>query len=257
MISLCFCFPYRGIGGVSLLFLRVARYLESNKLAKCYLIDYPDGCIAQNKGDATIQLIAYSDLPGSVSVPNDAILVFQSMTPWSIYPGLKITPDSKILFWNCHPFNLIPLLPGLRRYMQHSLSFSKIILATLLRSYRTKMRKLVEMMLSKESLVFMDSTNLYTTERYLGVDINNPYFLPVPAVSAGYPVSRVQRNIQNDGLRIISIGRIVDFKYYSLLYALQELDRVQPLLGHRIIITIVGTGEYIDKLNCNASCCGI
>ncbi|MBC7037566.1 hypothetical protein G6O47_23990, partial [Salmonella enterica subsp. enterica serovar Enteritidis] len=40
---LYFCFPYHGVGGVSLLFLRVGEALARAGLADVTLVDYADG----------------------------------------------------------------------------------------------------------------------------------------------------------------------------------------------------------------------
>jgi hypothetical protein len=42
---------------------------------------------------------------------------------------------------------------------------------------------------------------------------------------------------------------VVDFKYYILKKALEELNRLQPELDLRIEVTIIGSGDYIKKLN--------
>ena len=43
---LYFIFPYRGIGGVPVLFLRVGEYLAKHELAMVHFVDYSDGAMA-------------------------------------------------------------------------------------------------------------------------------------------------------------------------------------------------------------------
>ena len=180
--NLYFCFPYRGVGGVSLLFLRIAEELYKTKAIRCNLIDYEDGFMAKNMDKNSANLVIYSD-SNEVVIPADSLIVFQSLTPWSIFPSLKINSGARIFFWNCHPFNLIPTLPGLRILMQRSKFFSRCILATLLRSYRTKVVKMIKILLKEKALVFMDTTNIDYTEKYLGIEIDSPSFLPIPTKS--------------------------------------------------------------------------
>ena len=249
MLKIYFCFPYRGVGGVSLLFLRIAEFLVQKGLAECHIVDYVDGFMAKNQTNPSVILEVYDDKSSYVLIPPDAIAIFQSMTPWSIYPGLLIDKSAHIFFWNCYPFNLIPLLPGFRRWMQHSYVFANLVLSILLRPYKNKMRRLVQLMLDKSSLVFMDSTNVRITEQYLKLSLPNMEYLPIPLeAKQGLILSREDRNFKDHNLRIIWVGRVVDFKFYTLQRCLIELNRLQPKLGVEVAITIVGSGDYERRL---------
>jgi hypothetical protein len=248
-LKIYFCFPYRGVGGVSLLFLRIAEYFQCNGLAQCYLVDYFDGFMARNlRSDSGVELSVYNDMGPVVVVPKCSVVVFQSMTPWSIFPGIKPDPHARILFWNCFPFNLIPFLPGLRRQMQDNELLARLILATLLRGYRNKIRKLIALLSSKRALVFMDSPNLLTTKLYLGVTIFDPVYVPIPiCLSKNDHFIEMNRDFSRQ-LRVVWVGRLVDFKFYTLQRALIELNRLQPLLKVSVLVNIVGSGPYRDQL---------
>ena len=133
--------------------------------------------------------------------------------------------------------------------MQNNAIFGRIILATALRSYRDKMLRLVRVMLSRHALVFMDQGNVTTTERYLGLAIPDPVYLPIPAQTPVRFKTTPVRNFQLEGLRVAWIGRVVDFKYHILKKALEELNRLQPRLNLRIEVTIVGSGDYVNILH--------
>jgi hypothetical protein len=254
-VKLYFCFPYYGVGGVSLLFLRLAEELAQKGLARCWLVDYADGFMARNRNPALTQLVEYSD-DAEVRIPADATAIFQSMTPWSIFPSLQLAPSTQVLFWNCHPFNLVPTLPGLRGPMQRSPAFGRMVLATILRSYRNRVRRLVGTLLSRHALVFMDQPNVENTEAYLGVTVADPVFLPIPAqepvqAPAAVP-AKSARDFRVQGLRLAWVGRLVDFKYQILKYALNELNRLQPETGLRFEIIVVGSGDFREKLQTEA-----
>jgi hypothetical protein len=246
--KLFFCFPFRGVGGVPLLFLRIAEELSARNEAETYLVDYADGFMAKNRKEGFSHFIEYRE-DIEVRIPNNVVAVFQSMTPWSIFPALKLSPQTRVLFWNCHPFNLVPTLPGLRRQMHNKETFGRIILATALRSYRNKMQRLVRLMLSSRALVFMDQGNVATTERYLGLAIPDPVYLPIPAPTPVRLKPALVRNFRAVGLRVAWIGRVVEFKYHILKKALEELNRLQPELDLCIEVTIVGSGDCIKKLH--------
>lgn len=249
MLKLYFCFPYRGVGGVSLLFLRVTEFLSQFRFAECHLVDYVDGFMAKNLRGQGVILETYQDEGVQVVIPAGAIGIFQSMTPWSMFPGIRPDPASRIFFWNCYPYNLIPLLPGLRRSMQHRPVLARLILATLLRSYRQKMLRLVNLMLDKNALVFMDNTNLKTTSKFLRVSIPRPCYLPIPVHASGDKrAMHMERDLKANGLKVVWVGRVVDFKFFVLKRSLIELNHLAPRLKMKITISLVGTGDYRQAL---------
>lgn len=241
--KLVFCFPYRGVGGVSLLFLRVAEELARRGLAECLLVDYADGFMASHRREGLTTLLEYRD-DRDVPLPPDGVAIFQSMTPWSIYPSLRMAPEMRLLFWNCYLFNLIPALPGLRGPMQAYPVLADALLATILRRYRSQMRTFTRLLLERHSLAFMDRGNVATTERYLGLRVPDPSYLPIAAVSQGERPQREPRDVTRRGLRIAWLGRIVDFKFHVLDRALRDLDRLQPRLGFPMSVTVIGEGDH-------------
>jgi hypothetical protein len=247
-MNIYFIFPYRGVGGVPLLFLRFAESLTINKLAKCFLVDYSDGFMARNIRSEDIELICYSD-DAAVSIPSGSVAIFQSMTPWSIFPALKIADDVQILFWNCYPFNLIPLFPGVRRRMQDSLYLSKVLFKTILRSYYKRCRDFTLYISDRNALVFMDLANLRTTSRFLNICFSRPVYVPVSiAGSDKLNISHSSGRDLTKLIRVAWVGRVVDFKYYSLLHALKALNKLVERIRVVFEITIVGSGDYESKL---------
>ena len=247
LMDIYFVFPYRGVGGVPLLFLRFAEYLTKNSLANCVLVDYFDGYMARNVSLKEIRIEHYSE-DTLVHIPNGSIAIFQSMTPWSIFPFLKISDDVRILFWNCHPFNLIPLLPGMRRQMQNSVKLSKLINKSLLRSYYNKCRKFTRYIFERDAVVFMDMVNVRTTRKFLDIELIDPLYVPVSvAGDLNLVALRESKNDLKKIVRIAWVGRIVDFKYYPLLHALETLNELVDKLQLSFQITIVGSGDYVSK----------
>jgi hypothetical protein len=246
-IKVYFCFPFRGIGGCSLLFLRLAEELQTGGLCDTYLVDYSDGYMSLFRKQNLCNFLEYKD-DGKALIPDDAIAVFQSTAPWSIYPGLSFCENTKILYWNCHPFNLIPTFPGLRMQMLRNYFIASLILKSALLYYALRMRKFLMFIHERGAIVFMDKPNLVTTEKYLGVKIINPIFLPIPALDPS-AVQPILKDRKINVINIVWLGRIVDFKYFILKHALIELNRIQHLVKVPIVVTIVGTGDYIGKLN--------
>ncbi len=247
--SFVFVFPYHGVGGVPALFLRLAERL-ARRGCRVSVVDYRDGAMG-SACPANVSLISYED-DRPVQLPQDAVAVFQAMTPWSVFPSLRMAPGMRLFFWNCHPFNLIPALPGLRAPMQSRPALGRLLLRTVLRPYRQTMIRFTRVLLEREALVFMDRPNLRTTEQYLEIGIPQPRFLPIPA---GDPVphpARTPRDWKEQGLRLCWIGRIADFKVHILRRALSDLDALQPRLGIPIKFTVIGPGKYAAELRAEA-----
>ena len=93
--KITFCFPYRGAGGVPLLFLRLANNL--NKLNyDVVIVDYIDGFMSLNNKE-NLDLIEYKDNE-DIKISSNNILILQTMTPWSIYSSLRIDNEVKLFF---------------------------------------------------------------------------------------------------------------------------------------------------------------
>lgn len=246
MTHYIFCFPYRGVGGVPVLFVRMAQWLVQRG-HRASVIDYTDGAMAKLAAGTSIALLPY-DNGAPVVVPADTVLVFQSLNPWAMYRGIEIAHSARLFFWNCHPFNLVPIFPGVRDIMMARLWLGRFFLATLLRRYRRIVRRFIKFLMARQALVFMDKTNVENTERYLDIDIAPVSYLPVPAGEVCDRIVRPARDWDNDGVRLAWIGRIADFKYPILTYTLGELDRIAPGLGVPLHMTVIGGGEHIDDL---------
>ena len=86
--ELIFIFPYNGIGGVSTLFMNVAETISREYGTKVSVVDYKNGYISQNIDlNPNLQLLIYSEKE-NLKLPSNSIAIFQSMTPWSIFPNL-------------------------------------------------------------------------------------------------------------------------------------------------------------------------
>lgn len=252
MQNIYFCFPHKGVGGVAILFIRVAEYLASSGIARCYLVDYEDGYMAQNRDNNLTELVVYPK-SGKVLIPSDATVIFQSMTPWSIFPNLDIHEEAKVLFWNCHPLNLIPSIPRFRTLTSGNLFVGQIILHTVLISFTFRVKKFISYLLQKKALLFMDGNNVSITANYLRIKIKNPQLLPIPAQRTS--IRKWSKNNLSDPkvFKFLWVGRIVDFKYYPLKRFLQDLSNIDLGPNFKPELIVVGCGESLGALRNDAS----
>ena len=248
MPKLYFCFPSKKAGGMSLLFMRIAEYLSTTNKAQTYLIDYEDGFMSSNRDKSLTNFLAYSD-ENTICVPDDGILILQAMTPWSIYPSLQIGPNVKIVFWNCYPFGLVPILPGVRTLMKSNTMVAALILNTILYGYKRKMRDFTSLLMRLNGIIFQDTAGLEVTQGYLKMQLDGARFLNIPALPADkIKSSSQQRIVSKKIIKVTWVGRIVDMKYFILQYTLAKLNKIQRELDLTIVVTIVGQGDFLDKL---------
>lgn len=244
--KLYFCFPFKGVGGVSVLFVRVAEFLASSGLAKCFLIDYSDGHMSNLRDPRLTEFIEYSDSE-DIFIPDDAIVIFQSMTPWSIFPNIKMGKKTKLLFWNCHPLNLIPSMPGFRHLTASTTFLSKLILNTLLISFKLKSRNFLKLLERSKAILFMDGNNLNLSSELLKVKLSKPSFLPIPAKASSKFRWNKTLFKNSKSINFLWIGRIVDFKYFPLKRFLADLTEIQILKKIPVTLTVIGKGKFFDK----------
>lgn len=244
--SLYFCFPYHEVGGVSVLFLRMAQTLSKKIDNPIHLVDYADGYMATHNKSSKIKLLEYKD-DQPVLIPEDGILILQSMTPWSIFPSLKIHDNAQVFFWNCHPYNLVPTFPGIRNFMYSSSFFTKLMLSTLLISFKIKMRVFLEVLQDNKAIAFMDRTNVEVTQGSLDVKIRSQTYLPVAIDHCSLEINLSKQELSKE-IRAAWIGRVADFKVHILLYSINKLSSWAMEHKKKCSFTVIGTGEFLDFL---------
>ena len=247
--SVVFCFPYQGLSGFPIQFLRLASTLADRGWS-VQLVDYPDGAMSRHLRDDRVTLIPYSD-GTPAAVPAEAVLVFQTMTPWSIFPSLKVAPSTRLLFWTCHPFNLVPTVPVLGRIIERGAAVGALTLRWVLPGYWGRAKRFLRTLIAQNSIVFMDTGTVRTTSAYLQEEIAAPIFVPLPAPSV--PDRGVRPQPRRDRLRLAWLGRIADFKYSILSRTLTRLDEIAPRLSSTLTMDLVGSGAYVDALKADAA----
>lgn len=246
-----FCFPYRGSGGVPMQFLRLSSAL-ADRGWEVELVDYPDGTMAQNLLDARVRLVPYA-LEGT-PIAKDTLLVLQTMTPWSIFPGLRVPPETHVLFWTCHPFNLVPTVPGLSRIMQRGPAVGRPMLKVLLPAHWSRLKTFLRLVSARRSIIFMDVGTARNTQEYLQETVNPVVFVPVPAPAVGTPAPASGESAgRRRALRTGWVGRLADFKYPILLHTMLRMDELAVGLNLELTLTVVGSGDYLPKLQDRAA----
>ena len=235
MRNIIFYFPYRGVGGVSLLFKRLSSLLTNR--FNVYLVDFVDGFMGRSISES----VNFIDIETVITYPSNSIVVFQSIPSWNIIDACKFPAETRILFWNLHPLNLYPNIFSI--YTSNKLK-KKVAKALLWISFFRKRRleKLVEYLNKKNAIFFMDGENFKkTSEFYPRVNFQRR-FLPIFSNPG-----RLVEHTPKEQLRCCWIGRIVDFKVHILGHLIERLDSAISNVGP-IELIIVGNGDSYDDL---------
>lgn len=250
-LKICFYFPYHEVSGVPVLFFRLANELSVlNKLIKIYVIDYADGVMARNLiGTSNIKLLPFVDrVP--ISPPEDAVLVMQSILPYSMRSELTIRPDTKLIFWNLHPDCLVPSLiplPYLRSLQNKNFKLYSLLAKTLYSSLIRNLREFTEQAVAKKALWFMDQSNLDKTLKYLFTNTSDVDFVPVPAL--GSKLIKANAFPGKETLNFTWVGRLCDFKSYILMYTIKKLSSLAFAQKKKLHFTIIGEGPFKKEIS--------
>ena len=222
-LNILLYFPYRGIGGVSRVFLNIQNLYKSSKIK---LVDLEDGYMSKN----TVFNKSIIDPTKTEKYPKNSIVIFQSFLFWNLKDIKKFPKNTRLIFWNLHPYNLYPYLISnqgsiMKKYLfvfSHFFSFLR----------KKKIKKLIEYLSKENSIFFMDYENKIKTEEFFDLKIPNDSYLPI-FTKTNFP----KRDIVNNKkiLRLGYLGRLVDFKINTLIHLLNRLDRLETQFEFHVI----------------------
>lgn len=231
-IKILLYFPYRKVGGVSILFSRLAAALADNQ--NVFLVDFNDGYMGKNL-PVNVHLIDFEHVD---QYPDKSILVLQSLPPWNLVDIEKFPPETRIFFWNLHPQNLYPnIFSTLSSNRIYALVARFLLPLSYLR--RKKMRSVVKFLNEKNAITFMDGENYdQTCSYYPGISIRRN-LLPILT-----SVNQLSIKKENGPMQCCWVGRVVDFKVHILIHLAKRLDNAVSKLG-AIKLSIIGEGEML------------
>lgn len=214
--------------------------MANNTNYNIYIGDYEDGyMVTHNKNSKVKELLLFEN--HKLNIPDDSIIVFQTISPWYIEDELKLKDETKLLFWNLHPYNLLAYF---RNYREDIPFIFRIALPYI----QHLMRKFATNLLTHDGLVFMDGENRMGAEEMLGKKIENPYYLPV----AGETPNRFSFTYGNS---FAWIGRLADFKISILVHTMEKLAEYAYVNTYEIKFHIIGDGPERWRVEKSASEC--
>lgn len=242
-----FYFPCYDVGGVSILFIRYAEYLAKTTKIDIYIIDYPNGYMSKNINKSLVNFIPYSSIHKMI-LPSNSLIILQSDLPWGIPLNFLCDDSTNVFFWNCYPFNLIPVFPSIiSDFTNRSLFFTKLVLNTLLLTAKKKSVSFLNLLLANNSISFMDGPNYDTTKFCLSTNIDRKKFLPV-SIHSSSSILQNKNKWDLDFLNFCWVGRLADFKISILNKVLKDTEQYCKDFRKKINFYIVGSGKMNHRL---------
>lgn len=251
--SLTFFYAAPKVGGIQLLFIRLANYL-SDLNYKVYYIDYTDG-FSRDKLNKKVNIINYFG-NNVLTINHDTFLITPLSNLISILTGkIILSKKVKLFFWCVHPYELLDFFPLIITFKKiFNLGSQKIkkYLDLLFKKDIIILKNLTEFLYNYNSFVFMDNETFTKSKELLELNIDNPNYLPIPLEkSLKIPNYNL---INNDEINIAWLGRLVDFKIFPLINLIENSNISVQKFNKKINLHIIGSGnkEHLIK-NINIS----
>jgi hypothetical protein len=239
-----FFFPYRSVGGVSVLFIRMAKELLDREInSKVETIDYEDGYLSSNLNDSRVSK-RFLKKDQSILIDEDSIFICQSVEFWKLPAEIILHPKCRILMWHLHPFNVVPgyVWQEADKSLGRNI-FRKIVYGLSKRDSA----KLLNVAYIKNGLIFMDAEVLEIASFYNSVSFPNPVFVPVPSASA-ISMKDNEHLFHSHLIRAAWVGRIEDFKTTILKHTISRLAKYCEKKFIEMEFHIVGAGKDLENI---------
>jgi hypothetical protein len=239
--NIIFYFPYKGNGGVSIVFINFAKLLVNR--FNVFIVDFDDGTMKRN----LVPNVNFIDFENVIKYPPNSLIIFQSVAIWRIKDFYKFDEASRFLFWNLHPDNFFPYIYD---YQRNNRFIGKHILLKLFFSlqkyYRNKILLNLKYLIKCNSLTFMDFENFRQTQESFPEVFLPESYMPCFIEKVNYKTANGNKEIKN----FFWIGRIVKFKVHILIHLIKRLNEsLDHNLDFNFKLTVIGGGDEMDFLN--------
>jgi len=244
-MKLYFFYPSRVIGGVEVLFVRLADRLSAEGFLVTVL-DYEDGIYSSFQFRSSIQLVSVSSKK-KVSIDKDSILISPMSDLERFEKYLSINSEAFILFWFLQPYNLVQFLPRVfTKSQKKNRSLLKFINKIVFFRYHGNVRELLLEVYHKNALLFMDSNVKEFNEYFYDIVFEKPVFIRIPV-----EIDRVKKRKDVDQLDLIKfvwVGRLKEDVISIFRYVVNDIHGIHNTLGLQVELFVVGSGTADNEL---------
>lgn len=228
-----FFYPAKNLGGVQLLFFRLARLLSGVGGGVSY-VDFNDGYVAGRIAQDVLPITVVPYIPGElVEVPDGSVLVVPLSFIGVMSKVFRAGHGVKVLFWCLHPLNV----PVHQVAIKVKKAFGRVafyLFSQLSCQFYLKAKRSLCDASNSRGLYFMDSPNFDEVSKYFDLDVSE-YFLPIfldYKVVGNYSFSDAKTPLR----RAAWLGRIdKDSKFFILKKIISDFLAVDGALPFLVV----------------------
>lgn len=228
-----FYFPQKQIGGVVLLFFNIIKILKERK-KECGAILYKNSSIYEMLSINKINIpLLFLDSINKVNsrnfIKHDDIVIFTTFDKNILY--FK-SSNPKFFFWLVY-YNTIE-------------NFNQLIV-----TFPKKIKKMLEYMISNNSLAVMDINCMDNLKKYVNID-NIPY-LPIPVeFKNNIFINNFRLDSFNKSMNISYIGRAVKWKIYPFKKIISDINKIENNLTINIFVYTDNSKKFSEHIKNNS-----
>lgn len=244
-----FFYPSHVVGGVELLFYRLAKLCGESDI-KIAIIDFEFGFIP-NKLRAEKIAFDYIDVEykGDFDLSTDDILICPlSMVNSDLLKKVN-NPESRIVFWDLHPHNLIEQTAFSLFYKRKSEGSVQNFLKFIETKNINRINTMMAHMNHHNAVYFMCKSNFDFSDRFFNLDLQ-PRYLPILVENSTSEVRNISNISERKGLLTFAwLGRLDKDKIDCLNLLLKDLDEIN-LASSAIVCSflVIGDGDCKDNV---------
>ncbi|HAU4887460.1 TPA: glycosyltransferase [Aeromonas hydrophila] len=240
-MEIAFFYPSKNIGGVQVLFSRLASSL-SEYFDKVSVYDYHDGIYKRIIKSDKVNIVGFQD-EQCVTFERQVLLITPASNSFDIYSRFKLNRHDKVLFWVVHPFNFVVNYPLFNIYSKFSTKNINRILRVLYYKEIVKTKKFIESLTRKRNLVFMDVECYNINAKLFDLKNCNPIFLPIPSDDSLTLDFQQDHNKNGD---YCWLGRVEDFKTNILIKVID--DFLSSKIDKEKCFIVIGAGKDLNDI---------
>lgn len=241
-MELFFLYPSHVLGGCELLFARISCQLAQLGY-DITIIDFADGTITSQIHSSEVKFIQVERF--ELTVIESGILICPASLIIEIFNWIDVSSKVSILFWCVHPYNTVFIPPIFQDFFIARPKLLKFVTSLLFRNEVNVRSKALRFMMSRQAMLYMDTTTINETTTWHDIRNVNSELLPIP-LDSRCENTFVQRNFHYTTFNLFWIGRLVDFKVHVLIYLITAIS--ESRFKNRIRLHIIGDGDQKSKV---------
>ena len=228
------------VGGVQVLFSRLAEYLQLHSDYNVAICDYKSGFLHRSLKKYDVKLIEVNEEDRVLIDRQNVIIIYPLSFAKDFFKKISVNDSAKVLLWEFGPLAFSSLYSLTTYYRKIKAGRASLIGWLLETRRRRKILNFIEIATLKNALFFMCNSNAVFTARFLRHEINSR-LLPV-AIGTQASIPFAQKKFGSE-VHVAWMSRLEVPKTRALLLLARDLSRyASTTAGCEIIMHVIGEG---------------